>query len=240
MPEGTVLWSVPGPVSGVVDIKVAVPTPGSSVDVFGIGNDGAVQAISSDGTVLWTAAAPLGASADSRPDFEGGLVVFNRDTIVRLDAATGQPTTLYGNANQDTHDWRLAAPAIHPDGVVLTVDYTCHDGCDGADAEDSAGVVGIDIASGARTFRVPLVNSTYTYTNNGDAGFCQSSGGNGTHTWQRHSTPNNMLTMAADGYAYLSYLTYHSSATHHRAAQQPYPDTAYDVNRTGFVGEQLV
>jgi hypothetical protein len=35
--------------------------------------------------------------------------------------------------------------------------------------------------------------------------------------------------MAADGFAYLSYVTYHSTGTRQRAAQQAYPDAAFDL-----------
>jgi hypothetical protein len=229
MPEGTVLWSVPGPTSEVADIKVAVPAAGSVADVFAIGNDGAVQAIGADGMVAWMAPSPLDWVSDWRPDFQGGLVAFNWDTIVRLHPTTGQATTLYSNANAETQSYGLSTPAVHPDGKVMTVDYTCRDFCDGADADDSAAVVGIDVESGTRTFRVPLVNSSDTFTNTQDAAFCGNSAGNGTHTWQYHPWPNNQLTIAADGFAYLSYLTYHSTATQQRAAQQAYPDAAYDL-----------
>jgi hypothetical protein len=77
MPEGTVLWSAPGPMSGVADIKVAVPALGAVADVFAIGSEGEVQAITADGKVAWTVPNPLDWDAQWRPDFHGGLVVYN-------------------------------------------------------------------------------------------------------------------------------------------------------------------
>jgi hypothetical protein len=53
----------------------------------------------------------------------------------------------------------------------MTVDYTCHDFCDGADPDDSAAVVGIDVATGTRKFRVPLAPWTFNDTN-ADSAFC--------------------------------------------------------------------
>jgi hypothetical protein len=228
MPEGTVLWSVPGPTSGVSDIAVAVPAPAAVADVFAIGLEGEVQAITADGNVAWTVPGPFGFGAGARPDFQGGLVVFKRDRMARLDPLTGQTTTLYANANAETLSNGLATPAIHPDGKVLTVDYTCHDLCDGQNADDSAAVVGIDLSSGNRAFRVPLANSTFT-TTNVDSAFCGNAYGDGTHTQLQHSWPNNRLTIAADGFAYLSYLTYHSTGTRQGATQQPYPAAAYQL-----------
>jgi hypothetical protein len=230
MPEGTVLWSVPGPLSGVSDIKVAVPVPGSNIDVFAIGNQGEVQAIGADGKVAWTVAAPIPSYYESRPDFQGGLVAYpvgSDHTIVRLEPSTGHATTLYGNANEETQNFVAVIPAIHPDGVVMTVDYTCHDFCNGADPDDSAAVVGIDIATGARKFRVPLVPWTFTDTN-ADSAFCvgDASQDGANVVTHYHAWPNNQLTIAADGFAYLSYFTFDAIGTRHRSANQPYPDEA--------------
>jgi uncharacterized protein (TIGR03437 family) len=227
LPNGAVLWSVPGPAAGVADIKVAVPSE-TGTDVFAIGNDGTVQAIAGDGTVAWTVSSPIPDWFDSRADFQGGLVAYTSDSIVRLDGASGQSTTLYANSNAETASIGLAQPAIHPEGKVLTVDYHCRDFCENEDPDDSAAVVGMDIATGAHTFRAPLANSTYTFTQN-DAAFCQNLGGNGTSTQQGHAFLNNQLVVAADGYVYLSYLTYHSTATRQRAVAQLYPDAAYDL-----------
>jgi hypothetical protein len=85
-------------------------------------------------------------------------------------------------ANQETQSYGLSIPAIHPDAKVLTVDYTCHDSCGGTDGDDSAAVVGIDIASGSHAFRVKLANSIFMNTNAQDAAFCGNSDGNGTFT----------------------------------------------------------
>ena len=71
LPVGTVLWSNPGNGSGVNWIVPAVPSPSGVADVFAFQNDGTVQAITSDGSTAWTAAAKYWGI----PDFQGGLVV---------------------------------------------------------------------------------------------------------------------------------------------------------------------
>ena len=55
LPIGTVIWSNPGDGSGVQSIVPAVPSTSGVADVFAFQADGTVQAITSDGTVAWTA-----------------------------------------------------------------------------------------------------------------------------------------------------------------------------------------
>ncbi|HEY1183914.1 MAG TPA: hypothetical protein VGE89_07005, partial [Bryobacteraceae bacterium] len=55
LPLGTVIWCNPGDGSGVNWIVPAVPSTSGVADVFAFQNDGTVQAITSDGTVAWTA-----------------------------------------------------------------------------------------------------------------------------------------------------------------------------------------
>ncbi len=78
LPLGTVLWSHPGDVYGIVP---AVPSASGAADVFAFQYDGLVQAIRSDGTTAWTA--DLGQVYWILPDFQGGLVGSTMDATGR-------------------------------------------------------------------------------------------------------------------------------------------------------------
>jgi hypothetical protein len=71
LPLGSVLWSNPGG-SGVTAIVPAVPSPTGVADVFALQSDGTVQAITSDGTTAWSAAAFL-PGQQGWPYFQGDL-----------------------------------------------------------------------------------------------------------------------------------------------------------------------
>ncbi len=88
LPTGTVLWSNPGDGSGVSGILPAVPSSTGVADVFAFQGDGSVQAITSTGTTAWTAPNVFGSGI---PDFQGGLVVNNSQSVYKLDGLTGQP-----------------------------------------------------------------------------------------------------------------------------------------------------
>jgi hypothetical protein len=77
LPIGTVIWSNPGAGSGVSAILPAVPSPTGVADVFAIQQDGTIQAITSDGTIAWTANVGQAAARYGTllPDFQGGLIV---------------------------------------------------------------------------------------------------------------------------------------------------------------------
>jgi hypothetical protein len=220
IPTGAVLWSVPGTSSGVSEIQVAVPHPDGVADVFGIGWDGSVQAITPEGRVAWTAMSPIWGAY--RPDYQGGLLVFDSESIYRLHPQTGQAAPLYTNANAETRNYMLATPAVHPDGTVFTVDYACHDYCGGEDPVDGAWVVGIDSTTGVERVRVPLQNWTYSYANEG------CSAGGEAETSGYHSWPDNELRIAADGYVYLTYMTFHTTERANPvAAEREYQEEAY-------------
>ena len=72
LPLGTVIWSNPGDGSGVTSIVPAVPSQTGVADVFALQGDNTVQAITSDGTVAWTASVPMysGFGANLVPDFQ--------------------------------------------------------------------------------------------------------------------------------------------------------------------------
>jgi hypothetical protein len=187
-PLGTVLWSVQGNVSRIVP---AVPGPAGVSDVFAFDDDAqTVRAITADGEVAWTADLSDCQNApwyDSpvQPDFRGGLVglvvpespgvpqfrstaqkdttgrlrvrrrgasarVSPRDdaampSIVTFDGITGQRTTVY-QGDVDSF-------AVHPDGTIFTV----------ASEPGRFSVIGIDPATGAQKFSVPVEDPAQTF-----------------------------------------------------------------------------
>jgi hypothetical protein len=124
----------------------ALPSTSGVADVFAFQADGTVQAITSDGTVAWTA--NLGHTyypgfGSPLPDFQGGLVVPGGNSIYKLDGITGQPYPAYQGSEN------FCNIAIHPDGTIFA-----------AQAGDCEGpgdtVVGIDPITGAQKFSVTL------------------------------------------------------------------------------------
>ncbi|HMD69816.1 MAG TPA: IPT/TIG domain-containing protein, partial [Bryobacteraceae bacterium] len=148
LPVGTAIWSNPGDGSGVNWIVPAAPSASGVADVFAIQQDGTVEAITSDGTLGWTAdvSQAYGWRASILPDFQGGLVVAGKNStmdnvIWKLDGLTGQPYPAY---TTDDDCGRLLA--VHPDGTIFTV---VDPGSPGTPS-----VVGIDPTTGAEKFRV--------------------------------------------------------------------------------------
>jgi hypothetical protein len=140
LPVGTIQWTNPGDGSGVTKAVPAVPSA-SGVDVFAFQNSGNVEAISSDGTNLWTANVSNGSAI---PDFQGGLVYVTNQTVQELDASTGRPNPPYTYTNSSV----LPAPVLlHTDGTIFTV--------------DGNSVVGIDPTSGAAKFSVSLEQGSF-------------------------------------------------------------------------------
>ncbi|MBZ5556722.1 MAG: IPT/TIG domain-containing protein [Acidobacteriia bacterium] len=229
LPTGTVLWSDPGDASGTTGMYIAVPNYDAVADVFATQYDGTVQAITSDGTVAWTSGPLPNANRSSYlPDFQGGLVVYDDRSIYRLDGLTGQPSPAYtAMTNEDQYWFNSLPPNIHPDGTIFTTEYACHDFCPNADdGEDGAWVVAIDPSTGASKFRVPLQNSVGIDTVSDEtAAFCHISPG--PEPWHYLSFPFAM-SIAGDGYVYLSYQSIDSFGSVKKATQ-PYPDEAYDA-----------
>ena len=227
MPLGTVLWSDPSSAAGLSAIYVAVPNYKTVADVFAMQNDGSVQAISRDGTVAWTSSPSPEWANTVLPDFQGGLVVATDQTIYRLDELTGQPSPSYMQSTNEDKAWGFyPSPLVHTDGTIFATEYACHDFCPNADdGEEGAWIVGIDPSTGAKKFRAPLANSVGIDTIS-DAAFCQVSPG--PEPWHYHSFPFAM-TVAGDGYLYLSYQSIDSKGSVKRAAAQPFPDATYDA-----------
>ena len=155
LPVGTVLWSNPGTGAYVAKIVPAVPSPSGVADVFAFQIDfqdglviSTVQAITSDGTVAWTAEA----SSDSDvPDFQGGLIVMRQGTIVKLDGITGQAYPAY--TPSETSELPYGLGLVHTDGTIFAhqanwqPDYTA--------LPDT--VIGIDPTTGTQKFSVPIL-----------------------------------------------------------------------------------
>ena len=156
LPIGTVIWSNPGDGSGVNYIVPAVPSATGVADVFAFQADGTVQAITSDGTVAWTA--DLSQARYALPDFQGGLAVVGQllagqSSIYKLDGTTGQPYPAYtasGTASLGAYGGSLVA--VHPDGTIFAVQQNS----DPATYSEWDSVIGIDPTTGAQKFSVDL------------------------------------------------------------------------------------
>jgi hypothetical protein len=144
-----VIWSNPGNGSGVYSIVPAVPSPAGVADVFAFQGDGTVEAITSEGLTAWTADVSLAGTAV--PDFEGGLVTVEWDSgsssIVKIHGTTGQRSVLYST---ESPDW-IAGVVAHTDGTIFAVQAT-----DDYWFGGRASVIGIDPATGAQKFSVPV------------------------------------------------------------------------------------
>ncbi len=102
LPIGTVIWSNPGDGSGVQSIVPAVPSTSGVADVFAFQADGTVQAITSDGTVAWTADLSQGgyccqccAGLPRRTGRSKLRPQYDVSSIYKLDGITGQPYPAY-------------------------------------------------------------------------------------------------------------------------------------------------
>ncbi len=158
LPLGTVIWSNPGDGSGVQSIVPAVPSTSGVADVFAFQADGTVAAITSDGTVAWTAQAQ---PWNAIPDFQGGLVISGDSSIYKLDGITGQPYPAYspgGPAPFQCGNSNGGGPvALHPDGTIIAVQCPQH-------TAGSLSLAGIDPTAGGLKFSVPIpVNPEVTY-----------------------------------------------------------------------------
>ena len=164
---GTVLWSNPGNGSGVTKIVPAVPSISGVADIFAFQADGTVEAITSDGVTAWTANVspeqqepgyswvPFHGSV--LPDFLGGLIVsgciaYNSGvfSLVKLDGMSGQPnwtSTVPGSTAACTG---TTYPPVRRVAVVPGTDTVF------VAAEGAAAVVGLDPATGAQKFSVPM------------------------------------------------------------------------------------
>ncbi|HUI75386.1 MAG TPA: kelch repeat-containing protein [Candidatus Acidoferrum sp.] len=205
LPIGTPVWSNPGDGSGVVSIVPAVPSATGLADVFASENDGNVLAIASDGTSVWSASVPTGSSLV--PDFQGGLVIANGQSIYKLDGTTGQAYPSYTSPSGNF----LPTPVTYTDGTVFTVD---------GDA-----VVAIDPQTGQPRFTVRLDDSTFTSTSLVSGEFCYSSPfpqGGGSNTSTTSSPPIvGFPIVAGDGYAYIAYV--YSTTTGFSESDVPRP-----------------
>lgn len=151
-PLGTVLWSNPG-IGWVYSIVPAVPSPNGVADVFAYGyqfgspNTTAIQAIKSDGAIAWTAV--VGEEGRAMPDFQGGLIVVEPQSIVRLDGITGQPYPAYTNTSAFFPRFGFPQSAsVHTDGTVVAYQMNPQ--------WVPSAVIGVDSTTGALKFSVPL------------------------------------------------------------------------------------
>lgn len=173
LPIGTVIWSNPGDGSGVSKIVPAVPSSTGAADVFALNGDCNIQAIKTDGTAAWTVnigTNPASGGCNSYvPDFQGGLVVYNPQSIYKLDGMTGEAYPAYTAAS----DHNISAPLVHTDGTIFTIDsystssQTSTIGYSSASSTSHSSVVGIDPLSGQPKFSAQMGDSTSTSTSIG-------------------------------------------------------------------------
>jgi hypothetical protein len=195
--SGTVEWSVPG---DVVSVAPAFPTE-SLVDVFTLGPDGRVQAITGDGLVRWTVNAGefYGLPPYIAPDFKGGLLIHNDAGIFALDAMTGQPGPIYSPTNGTALLDDTMVP--HPDGTVFALEINVDD-TDPRAAVTS--VIGIDPATGSRKFSVPLQDYE-PYYSPFEAPDSPCPGAS--LTYFRGGGAASRPIVAGDGFAYVTYFS---------------------------------
>ena len=161
-------------------------SPDGVADVFAFQNDGTVQAITSDGTVAWTANLnpDSGWLASAVPDFQGGLVaeIYSADgeqqSIMKFDGITGQPYPAYTAGGASSLYWN--PPVVHPDGTIFVLQQNWTDA--DHDGVLPSTVVGIDPTTGVQKFSVPMEPTANT-----------------------HSLQPLGLIIAGDGYAYVPY-----------------------------------
>ena len=158
------------------------------------------------------------------PDFQGGVVVYADLSIYRLDGLTGQPYAAYVGTTDEDRSNGLEVPAVHTDGTIFTVDYSCAAvDCpnNSNDTTTGAWVVGIDPSSGGAKFKIPLANSTEKAIVSDS--FCGTVGSTiqNIHSW------SSGLMIAGDGFAYTTYLTDDGVDTQKKSPVQPYPTEAY-------------
>jgi hypothetical protein len=99
-----------------------------------------VQAVTSDGAVAWTANVTSNLSI---PDFQGGLVVWDTQSVKKLDGLTGQAYPSYTYANPPK--FGFPPLVVHTDGTIFTL--------------DGDSVVGIDPKTGNAKFTIPMEHS---------------------------------------------------------------------------------
>jgi hypothetical protein len=233
LPLGTIKWSVPGDGSGVTQILPAVPAPNGEADVFAVQASGNIQAVTSDGRILWTT--NVNPKNHIMADFQGGLLSEDLHSIRAIDALTGQPHPAYTfthpcwsiDANQnvtqvdcsslgdqallDLYDY--PAMAVHPDGTIFTI--------------DGNQIVGIDPTTGSAKFSVPLQQNSFSHYNT-----CITCQGG---SLQYDSLPFiwNFIVIGGDGYAYVAYSYYEDSSNGNNGFVQYH----FGVVRVGPNGE---
>jgi hypothetical protein len=195
-PTATVLWTNPGDGTGVTQIVPAVPSPTGKADVFSLQTDCNLQAVNSDGTVAWTTnigAPPNGATACNNflADFQGGVVVYNSQSIMKIEGATGYADSPYPVTNQND---TLSTPVVHTDGTIFTI-YTSNP----QNGPSTVSVVGINPISGNQLFSVPMDQSTYSST------YSETYGGSGSYSGSNPPQVFGAPMIAGDGYAYVPY-----------------------------------
>ncbi|MFN8544678.1 MAG: NosD domain-containing protein [Candidatus Binatia bacterium] len=188
LPTGTIRWTAPSDGSGVVKTVSAIPSdnPAAVADVFTLEASGRVQALTSDGALVW-ARTESASAIGLLPDMSGGVLGLEWNAITRLDPATGQTSWAYSARGVDP-----STVAIHPDGTILFLGWALEN-------PFAQLVVGIDGVTGATRFEIPLENSTYQWS-----GGCEAGPGYG-----ESNVTGWRPIVTADGMTYFAYVVEH-------------------------------
>jgi len=193
----------------------------NGVDVFALQADGNVYAIRADGTTAWTAS--VGTNSTAVPDFQGGLVVTDWQSIWKLDGTTGQAYPSYASVSGNG----VSTPVIHTDGTIFALDGNA--------------VVGIDPLTGQQKFSVPLPLDTDNQTEGGSVepyGCWDSPMPQGSSNSTSSPTTIGSLIIAGDGYAYLPVFYTESTTNHNDWCVWQTRTTAHlDILRVGTGGD---
>ena len=136
------------------------------------------MAITADGFISWTA--DVGTSKTLLPDFQGGMVLADQQSVQKLDGITGQAQPAYSYAHPPS--FGSSPTAVHTDGTIFTV--------------DGDQLVGINPQTGAPKFGITMDDSVYD-----QLPYCEFPVAN-------HSvSPPTIyqLAIAGDGNAYVAY-----------------------------------
>jgi hypothetical protein len=167
LPPGAQVWSLPINVSTPANLVPAVPSE-SGVDVFALDDDGMLNAVSSDGEILWSIPVPGGRLATVIPDFSGNAFLSTPITyfdsqndrhdahiLKRIDPVTHTLNDLYTFIGKITDQYGKTFPSTEiaiPDttGVLFV--------------QDNAIVSVLNPATGQALANIPLEHSQYQIT----------------------------------------------------------------------------
>ena len=158
LPPGTLRWVAPSDGSGFLAWRPLIPgaAPIGSTHMFTLESSGRVQALRSDGTLVWQSTVG-GAPSGIVPDMSGGVLAIEETKVTRvLDGATAW---VYEPAGAS-----LEKVVVHSDGTIVML----------REIEGSTTLVGLSPNGGGERFSVSIPSGTYSRT-----ATCDDPGGGG-------------------------------------------------------------